>query len=129
MYVAPSFEDCPVCGSRIPCEDIDSRGEWCRCNFHCGDCDRYFSKLVTFKTQSEEVESETWEDLPGKPWYEKDQFVSFPWKGLTERGRIWKRHVRLLEFHYHIDCPSVTSGKPPSAEQEFTESELSYRAL
>lgn len=125
MYVVTPFEDCPVCGSRIKCGEIDSRGEWCRCDYFCETCDRTFQKLVTFKTQSDEVESEEWEDLPEDPYFEKEQLVHFIWNGQEERGRIWKRHVTDSEFHYHIDCPSVLSGGPPDIEREFTESELS----
>jgi len=127
MYVAPPFEDCPVCGLRISCGEIDSRGEWCRCDYYCCICDNIFQKLVTFKTQSDEVESEEWEDLPCVPNYERDQTVRFMWNGWEERGRIWKRHVKGTTFHYHIDCPSVVLGKPPSTDREFTSSELNQR--
>lgn len=142
MYVATPYEDCPVCGTRIECGEIDSRGEWCRCNYYCGICDHIFQKLVTFKTQSDEAESEEWEDLPGVPDYERDTTVRFMWNGWEERGRIWKRHVkgttlhyhidcprvvRGTTFHYHIDCPSVVRGTPPSRDREFTENELNQR--
>lgn len=125
MYVATPFEDCPVCGSRIPCGDIDSRSEWCRCDYYCDTCDHTFQKLVTFETQSHKVESEEWEDLPDGPYFEKDQLVHFIWNDQKERGRIWKRHVRDCEIHYHVDCPSVSSGEPPNVEREFMEGELS----
>lgn len=127
MYVAPSYEDCPVCGSRMSCGYIDSRGEWCRCNYYCDQCDHTFPKLVTFKIQSEEVESEVWEDLPASdPYFEKEQIVHFMWNGKKEQGRIWKRHVKEGKFHYHIDCLSVTSHAQtrPGTELEFAESEL-----
>lgn len=125
MYVAHAYEDCPVCSSRMTCGEIDDRSEWCRCEYYCRTCDYTFSKLVTFKIQSDEVENEVWEDLPGMPQYEKGQLIHFMWSGWRARGRVWKRHLRDSTFHYHIDCPSVVSGEPPDIEREFTKSELS----
>jgi len=124
MYVVPSFEDCPVCGARIPCGEIDDRSEWCRSNYYCSTCDHTFQKHVTFEIQSDEVKSEEWEDLPDDPYFEKEQRVFFMWNGGKERGRIWKRHLGDGTFHYHVDCLSVASGELPDIEHEFAEREL-----
>lgn len=108
MYIVRD-EDCPVCTKRMKHIEDDDRGEWCRSTYYCEACDQTYEKLVTFKIQSREIESEVWEDLPeSDPMFEVEQYIEYTWEGKPRIGRIWKRHVSLDgKFHYHIDSPGA----------------------
>lgn len=41
--------------------ESDSRQEWCRTIYGCSECHREFSRLTTYKQQSQLVESDEWE--------------------------------------------------------------------
>jgi len=90
-------------------EDDDSRGEWCSSTYFCEACDQRYIKLVTYKTQSNEIESEEWEGLPeDDPMFEVDQYITYVWEEEPRTGRILKRHVSIDgKFHYHIDSPGA----------------------
>ena len=62
---------CPVCGEIMTAEQDDFRHEWERITYRCHLCDRDFTRIIRFKTQSSMVESDTWEDFDEKE-LEKD---------------------------------------------------------
>jgi len=55
--------NCPKCSGGLEVLDDDLRGEWERITYYCKACDRKFSRLITFKTQSSMTESDEWEGL------------------------------------------------------------------
>mgnify|MGYP005820582417 CR=1 FL=1 len=54
--------DCPKCGTRTTIESDDGRQEWRRILYRCEECDRSYSRLITYKAQSPMVQSDNWED-------------------------------------------------------------------
>ena len=54
--------DCPKCGNFLVGGEIDARQEWVRYEYWCKFCKETFSRKVTFKIQSEMVESDEWEE-------------------------------------------------------------------
>ena len=56
--------DCPKCDSGILEEtNTDSRQEWCDIYYECNKCEREFIRTITYKTQSELVESDELEEV------------------------------------------------------------------
>ena len=54
--------NCPECGEELEEVEVDGRQEWRRTTYYCSECDEEFSRLVTYKIQSQMVESDEWED-------------------------------------------------------------------
>lgn len=56
-----SMENCPECGEELTHHSMDSRQEWTRIEYICKKCNKLFSRLITYKTQSSMVLSDEWE--------------------------------------------------------------------
>lgn len=55
--------NCPKCGEQFTdFPETDLRQEWRRKEYFCHNCDRTFTLLTVFKTQSSLVDSQEWED-------------------------------------------------------------------
>jgi len=91
--------------------ETDSRGEWYRSTYFCEACYQNYTRLVTYKIQSDSIESDEWEDLPEKdPMFEVEQEVFYLCGGKVAEGTVTSRHVEERgTYHYHVDGNGISN--------------------